>query len=103
MSLFLPMDYENALRETLERHLVRPDGAAPDQLAESIRYSVYSPGKRIRPRLALATGELLGLSLDTTLPAAHALELLHCFTLVHDDLPCMEEFKRMSGWKSRVK
>lgn len=103
MALLLPMDYENALREALERHLIRPDGATPDHLAESIRYSVYSPGKRIRPRLALAAGELLGLSLEATLPVAHALELLHCFTLVHDDLPCMDDADLRRGKASNHK
>ncbi len=99
----IPMDYESSLREALERHLARPDGATPDNLAQSIRYSLLSPGKRIRPRLALATGEMLGLSTEACLPAAHALEMIHCFTLIHDDLPCMDNDDVRRGQPSNHK
>lgn len=59
-------------------------------------YSVLGPGKRIRPRLVLATAEAIGLSRERAMPAACALELVHCFTLIHDDLPCMDndDFRR---------
>lgn len=63
----------------------------PSNLNDAIRYSLLAPGKRIRPRLVLATGELLGLKDEAVLPAAIAIEMIHCFTLIHDDLPCMDD------------
>jgi geranylgeranyl pyrophosphate synthase len=87
---------ENSLEQVLERNLIKADGITPSYLAASIRYSFLSPGKRIRPRLLLATGEMLGLSQETLFSAAAALEMVHCFTLIHDDLPCMDndDFRR---------
>lgn len=68
-----------------------PQTQAPHHLLESIRYSVLDGGKRIRPRLVLAAAEALNLTRERALPAALALELIHCFTLIHDDLPCMDD------------
>ncbi len=62
----------------------------PSRLKEAMRYSVLAPGKRLRPKLFLMTSELLGLAQASVLPAAIALEMAHCFTLIHDDLPCMD-------------
>jgi geranylgeranyl pyrophosphate synthase len=64
---------------------------APDNLSEAIRYSLLAPGKRIRPRLALACGALLELPPTAALAAGCAIEMVHCFTLIHDDLPCMDD------------
>jgi len=55
-----------------------------------MRYSVFAGGKRFRPRLCLATAKALGKPATSVLPIACALELLHTFTLIHDDLPCMD-------------
>jgi geranylgeranyl diphosphate synthase type II len=87
---------EKQLKDTLEHYLIQADGKTPLNLAESIRYSLLAPGKRIRPRLLLSCAEMLGLSAASTTPAALALEMLHCFTLIHDDLPCMDndDFRR---------
>lgn len=93
----LSMDYEKSLRETLERHLTQGSSATPPHLSESMRYSLLAPGKRIRPRLMLAAAEMLGLPEDVVLPAAHALEMIHCFTLIHDDLPCMDDDEMRRG------
>jgi geranylgeranyl diphosphate synthase type II len=90
----LSADLESSLARALERHLKGPGGAeppTPPNLAESIRYSLLAPGKRIRPRLALACARLIGLDRETALPAALAIEMIHCFTLIHDDLPCMDD------------
>ncbi len=70
-------------------------GLAPAEelsgLAEAVRYSLLGGGKRIRPVLCLATGEALGRDPEELLPAACALELVHTFSLVHDDLPALDD------------
>jgi geranylgeranyl diphosphate synthase type II len=63
---------------------------APPLLMESISYSLFGPGKRIRPALALLACRAVGGQEQHALPAAGALELIHCFSLVHDDLPAMD-------------
>jgi geranylgeranyl diphosphate synthase type II len=60
-------------------------------LEEAVRYSLLGGGKRIRPVLCLATGEALGREAEEVLPAACALELVHTFSLVHDDLPALDD------------
>jgi geranylgeranyl diphosphate synthase, type II len=56
-----------------------------------MRYSVFSGGKRLRPALALTTAQALGFDPETALPSACALELVHAFSLIHDDLPAMDD------------
>jgi geranylgeranyl diphosphate synthase type II len=60
-------------------------------LAEAMRYSLLAGGKRIRPVLALATAEALGHETTHVLPLAGALELIHTYSLIHDDLPAMDD------------
>ncbi len=62
----------------------------PSLLKEAIDYSLFGAGKRIRPALAILSAQAVGGSLDDALPAAGALELIHCFSLIHDDLPPMD-------------
>ncbi len=85
---------DSYLEEALQRHLERPH--VPVRLRESIRYSLFGPGKRIRPRLCLAAAKLMQLPEPAARAAAVALEFVHCFTLIHDDLPCMDndDFRR---------
>ncbi len=59
-------------------------------LVDSMRYSLFAGGKRIRPILALAACEAVGGEIKKVLPVACALEIMHTFTLIHDDLPCMD-------------
>ena len=61
------------------------------ELEDALRYSLLGGGKRIRPVLCLATGEALGRGPEQVLPAACALELVHTFSLVHDDLPALDD------------
>jgi geranylgeranyl diphosphate synthase type II len=61
------------------------------KLEEALRYSLLGGGKRVRPVLCLATGEALGREPEELLPAACALELVHTFSLVHDDLPALDD------------
>ena len=62
----------------------------PTRLHDAMRYSLLGGGKRLRPVLTLATAEALGLNDDLALPAAVAIECLHTYSLIHDDLPCMD-------------
>jgi geranylgeranyl diphosphate synthase, type II len=64
--------------------------ARPHVLHESIRYSVLSPGKRLRPILVVAGAEAVGGTGKEVMPTACALECIHVFSLIHDDLPCMD-------------
>ncbi len=79
-----------AVEGELER-VLPPADEAPAVLHEAMRYSVFAGGKRIRPALTLAAAECLGGNRQTCLPAAAAIELLHTYTLIHDDLPCMDD------------
>jgi farnesyl diphosphate synthase/geranylgeranyl diphosphate synthase type II len=66
------------------------DGAATPRLLEAMRYSTLAGGKRVRPVLVYATGEALGAPLELLDAAAAAVELIHVYSLVHDDLPAMD-------------
>lgn len=68
----------------------------PSVLGESMLYSLMNGGKRVRPVLALATAEIIGVSQEDILPYALALEMIHTYSLIHDDLPAMDndDFRR---------
>jgi geranylgeranyl diphosphate synthase type II len=77
------------IESALDRFLP-PIDAMPCTLHESMRYSVLAPGKRLRPTLVLAAAEAVGCTDDLVMPTACALECIHVFSLIHDDLPCMD-------------
>jgi geranylgeranyl diphosphate synthase type II len=80
------------LRALVEDELAAlPFAAELGRLEEALRYSLLGGGKRIRPVLCLATGEALGRDPRELLPAACSLELVHTFSLVHDDLPALDD------------
>jgi geranylgeranyl diphosphate synthase, type II len=80
------------LRELVDAELARlPLADELGELEEALRYSLLGGGKRIRPVLCLATGEALERDPDEVLPAACGLELVHTFSLVHDDLPALDD------------
>jgi geranylgeranyl diphosphate synthase type II len=83
--------YLAARRRLVERALARRFPARGPALRRAIRYSLLGGGKRLRPILALATGEVAGASVRTVMPFACALELVHTYSLVHDDLPAMDD------------
>jgi geranylgeranyl diphosphate synthase type II len=68
-----------------------PEAACPARLAEAMRYSVLGGGKRLRPVLALLAAEACGADPAEALPAACALEIVHTYSLIHDDLPAMDD------------
>lgn len=84
----------------LSRHVARVErgidellpaaSTRPKRLHEAMRYSLAAGGKRLRPVLVLATAEVFEIHDDRALPAAVAIECLHTYSLIHDDLPCMD-------------
>lgn len=74
----------------MDRRLAVVDGD-PGRLMESMRYAALGPGKRLRPALVLAACQAVSGDRGAALPAASAVEMLHAFTLVHDDLPAMDD------------
>ncbi len=81
--------YQERIEGVLEKIL--SDSSKSHQLNEAMRYSVLGGGKRVRPLLVYATGEALGISLDLLDKPAAAIEFIHAYSLVHDDLPCMDD------------
>jgi geranylgeranyl diphosphate synthase type II len=73
----------------LDRALPRPD-AWPTTIHRAVRYSLFAGGKRIRPLLVLAASEAVGGTPDDALPFACAVEMIHTYSLIHDDLPAMD-------------
>jgi geranylgeranyl pyrophosphate synthase len=74
----------------LDRRLA-PPADDPGQLGAAMHYAATGPGKRLRPAVLIAAAEACGASRELALPAAVALEMLHAYTLVHDDLPAMDD------------
>src|SRR5918911_1081063 len=64
---------------------------------ESVRYALAAPGKRVRPVICMATAEAAGAEPEAALPAAASLELVHNFSLVHDDLPALDDDTERRG------
>jgi geranylgeranyl diphosphate synthase type II len=87
-------DFGSYLRETRERVEVALDASLgpeePENLRAAMRYSLLAGGKRLRPVLCLAACELAGAPTDLALPTAVALEMVHTMSLIHDDLPAMD-------------
>jgi geranylgeranyl diphosphate synthase type II len=83
-----------AVEEYLDRLQLSPELGG---LEEAVRYALEGGGKRIRPVLCLATTEAAGGEIEEALPAAAALELIHSFSLVHDDLPALDDDEERRG------
>ena len=77
--------------DTALRHFVKFDDGCPLRLGEAIQYSLLAPGKRLRPQLVLLASQACGGTLETAMPAAVAVEMVHAYSLVHDDLPAMDD------------
>jgi farnesyl diphosphate synthase len=91
------MTFEQWMRGTLDRvetaleHYLPGTDIAPARLHEAMRYAVLGGGKRVRPLLCHAAGELTGASASAVEAASCALEMIHVYSLVHDDMPCMDD------------
>ena len=88
-------DKKNIIDKALDDFLPLEE-SPPSIIHKAMRYSVFSGGKRLRPILTLATAELLGKEIEIVLSLACGIELIHTFSLIHDDLPCMDndDFRR---------
>jgi geranylgeranyl diphosphate synthase type II len=92
--------YPEDLRELVEEHLEQitfSDAAGTAALEEAMRYSLLAGGKRIRPVLCLAAARAAGSDPRNVLPAAAAIELIHTYSLIHDDLPSMDDDELRRG------
>src|ERR1700746_2491108 len=95
-----PEELKALVEEALERLDLWPELHGQ---ATSVRYSLDVGGKRVRPVISLAVGEALGAPVEQVLPAALAIELVHTFSLVHDDLPAMDADEERRGQPSTWK
>jgi farnesyl diphosphate synthase len=82
--------YTERVEEALDCRLPHAD-QPPQRLHEAMRYAVLSPGRRIRPLLTYAAGEAMGVPVELLDAPAVAIELMHAFSLIHDDLPAMDD------------
>ncbi len=85
------LEQSRRLVETALDSLLPPADSSPQKVHQAIRWSVFAGGKRYRPALLLASGETFGVSIQSTLKTACALEMLHTYSLIHDDLPSMDD------------
>ncbi len=87
----------NEIRETVEKYIDKYiEILYPESIYKSIRYSMLAGGKRLRPVIAIETASLFNVPIENVIPSACAIEMLHCQSLIHDDLPCMDndDFRR---------
>ncbi len=81
--------YQKTIHENLTAFFLGSD-SSPDLTSRAAIYSLMAGGKRIRPVLMLAVSEMLQISTEIILPFACAIEMIHTYSLIHDDLPCMD-------------
>jgi geranylgeranyl diphosphate synthase type II len=88
--------WRRRVEDSLDRALPPPEEQPPD-LHRGMRYAVFPGGKRLRPLLVLAAAESVGGDIETALPGASAVELVHAYSLVHDDLPALDNDELRRG------
>lgn len=97
MNLSEYLEKKRQLVELALQTVLPSEETKPVILHQAMRYSVFSGGKRLRPILTLATAECLGVRAETVINPALAVEILHTYTLIHDDLPCMDDDDERRG------
>ncbi len=90
-------EYKNTVDRALETYFKGALELPLAGLAESMRYSLLAGGKRIRPMLVLEFCRICGGEVEAALPVACAIEMLHTYSLIHDDLPCMDDDELRRG------
>ena len=96
------MEFQKAIEDRLQQYLPN-EGKLQESLFESMRYSLLDGGKRIRPILTLEFCRLCGGDVRLALPFACAVEMIHTYSLIHDDLPCMDNDDMRRGKPSNHK
>lgn len=81
---------QKKIEQTLTRYLPK-ETTKPSTIHKAMRYSLFAGGKRLRPILCLAANEAIGGKLENAIPLACAVECIHTYSLIHDDLPCMDD------------
>lgn len=94
--MVITMEFKTRLKElvglideNLDK-LILPEDTYPQTIYKAMRYSLFAGGKRLRPILAMAACEAVGGNKDDVIPFACAIEMIHTFSLIHDDLPCID-------------
>ncbi|MEZ7891373.1 MAG: polyprenyl synthetase family protein [Candidatus Wallbacteria bacterium] len=82
--------YKKMVDDYLDTRILPPANTLPNKLHEAMRYSVFAGGKRIRPIIAMLACDMFSGNIDDLMPYACALELVHTYSLIHDDLPAMD-------------
>jgi len=91
-NLFAPIDtIQSYLQKTLDGFLPPSDQRTPEKLHQAVKYALLSGGKRIRPLLVMHCCEAVGGKTEEALPPSVAIEMIHAFSLIHDDLPAMDD------------
>jgi geranylgeranyl pyrophosphate synthase len=83
--------FQNSLVEVELNNLLPASSAMPEKVHQAIRWSMFAGGKRFRPALLIATGEAFGAPIQTLIKTACAFEMIHTYSLIHDDLPSMDD------------
>lgn len=88
--------YQSIINDALEAYQKKVTPTSPE-LNSAVSYMLLNPGKRLRPVLCFAFAEMFGGSVETALPLAMAVEMIHCYSLIHDDLPAMDDDELRRG------
>ena len=91
--------YQQRVNEQLSQH-IKVTSPTSAKLNEAMAYGALLGGKRVRPFLVYAVGEMLGSSLEKLDPLASAIECVHAYSLIHDDLPAMDDDALRRGQKN---
>jgi len=94
------MNFESFFKIYLRNHFLKTADPAQNQLRGSLFYTLLAKASRFRPKLCFATTKVLGQKPETILPWAMAIEMIHCASLIHDDLPAMDNAKKRREKKS---
>ena len=87
------MNFESSFKSHLRKHFVKTTDPAQNKLRQSLFYTLFAKASRFRPKLGFATTKALGQDPKKILPWAIAIEMIHCASLIHDDLPLMDNAK----------
>ena len=94
------MNFESSFKNHLKKHFLKTADPAQNQLRKSLFYTLFAKASRFRPQLCFATTKALGQNPEKIFPWAMAIEMIHCASLIHDDLPAMDNAETRREKKS---